>query len=145
MLTVKRNGGGLVIAGRDQQIAITDRAITLDGLTINSSGEYEKNGVEVIYGHGAALIINEGLQIAVAFEEPVGPFEKSQFTPCDVLITPVTEGLNKQLETYDPKMLILTEQLPEGAGRNLSVVTVDQVKLTATGLPTEGREHFLLQ
>ena len=147
MLTVKRQGDGLVIANRASEVGVglNDRAITLDGQTITSPGEYERNGVEVIYGVGAALIVSEGVQIAIAFEAKPGAFEKNQFTPCDVLITGATEEISNLLETYDPKVLVLTSPLPEGAGRNLSVAEVDQVKLTSSGLPTEGREHFLLQ
>lgn len=153
MLQIRpKQGGAVEIADRDKTLVIDGTVVRLGESEFSSPGEYEVEGVEVVYGSNAALIVWEKLQIVVTFQpEKPSAFEKSQFAPCSVLIIDgKTTELDKQkatelLETYDPSMVIFGQSTNttdlEGS---LKIEDRDVLKVSESALPTEGREHYRL-
>src|SRR5688572_27920455 len=101
-----RANQGIELKQGQSTLVLSANSLKLGDQAFTEPGEYELSGVEVIYGTNSALIAWEGLQITYIFNasKPT-PFEKTQFSPSDVMIFSV-ESLNKAdfnelLETYD--------------------------------------------
>lgn len=146
------NGGAVELTDRDKKLTILGSTITLGETEFSSPGEYEVEGVEVVYGTNAALIVWEKLQTVVTFtaDKPT-TFEKSQFAPCSVLIIDgQTTALDKAkatelLETYDPSVVVFSQQVDISEVQDaLKIEERDVLKLSEATLPTEGREHYRL-
>ncbi len=153
MLQIRpKKDGAVELSDRDKSLVISQKQIQLGDETFSTPGEYEVEGVEVVYGTSAALIVWEKLQIVVIFTlERATTFEKSQFSPCSVLLidgeatTLDKPKVTELLETYDPSVVVF------GASTNvteiqdaLKIEDRDVLKLTEALLPTEGREHYRL-
>jgi len=147
-----KKDGNFELTDRERTVTLDNGQIQLEDLTVSEPGEYEVEGIEIVYGSQAALIIWNHLQIAYIFnaDKPTS-FEKSQFTPCNVaLIDPQVSGLDKQkatelLEAYDPSVVVFgstttTSEIQDA----LKIEERDVLKLTEASLPVEGREHYRL-
>lgn len=154
MLNCKSNKSGrLELTDKNTNVLLDGQTVTLADEKFESPGEYESNGVEVIYGQTAALIVWERLQIVYVFA-PDAPssFEAGQFSSCDVMVLgPREAALDKTsmtalFEAYDPTVVILspTISLDSSLKETLKVQETDQVKLAAATLPVEGRDTYLL-
>lgn len=153
MLQIRpQKGGAIELTDRDKSLTIERGAIRLGETEFSSPGEYEVEGVEVVYGTTAALIVWEKLQIVVTFtaEKPTA-FEKSQFAPCSVLIVDgEATALDKPkatelLETYDPSVVVFGSTVSVTDLQDaLKIEDRDVLKLSEASLPTEGREHYRL-
>lgn len=144
--------GEIELTDKKTTIVLGNNEATLGDQVFNSPGEYEHSGVEIVYGANALLLVWERLQIVYAFsvDAPTG-FEKTQFSSCDVLIFDPTEGeiskttLTPLTDAYDPSVIIFGAKPIEAATKDtLKIQAVDQVKLAAQTLPTEGRDSFQL-
>ena len=147
-----RKEGSFELTDRDRTVKLEGASIQLDEQTFDQPGEYEVEGIEIVYGTQAALLVWEKLQIVYLFQgEKPTSFEKSQFAPCNVLLVGSTvEGLDKPkvtelLETYDPNIVAFsstanTEQIQDA----LKIDERDVLKLTESALPAEGRELYRL-
>ena len=145
MLTLKTAKDGLGIASGQNQLILAGNNLSLDELSVSEPGEYEKSGVEIVYGEQAALIIWEKLQMVYVFKgEKPASFEKSQFAPCDILI--INDALaqmekatfNELLEIYDPRIVVT-----KVSGTEVSEA-VDNYKISTQSLPEEGRQFIAL-
>ncbi|OGD63100.1 hypothetical protein A3A71_03920 [Candidatus Berkelbacteria bacterium RIFCSPLOWO2_01_FULL_50_28] len=150
MLNLKSNSNGFEIKGTEK-LLLTGSKLSLGDLEVSSPGEYERGGVEIIYGQSASLIVWERLEIVYVFsgDKPSG-FEKGQFSPCDILIidgeaTKMEKAqVNELLETYDPNMVVFrASHVPTGIDASKSE-PVELLKLSAQTLPSEGREIVVL-
>lgn len=153
MLQIRpQKNGAVELTDRDKSLVIEHDKIRLGETEFSSPGEYEVEGIEVIYGQNAAMIVWEKLQTVVTFtaDKPTA-FEKSQFAPCSILIIdgqatqldkPKTTEL---LETYDPSIVVFgpTVNVTEIQDA-LKIEERDGLKLNEAALPTEGREHYRL-
>lgn len=146
--------GGLELTDKKATVTFDGTTINLSGDTFTSPGEYESNGVEVVYGQTAALIVWERLQIVYIFStNPPTPFESAQFSSCDVLVVgPGETSIDKAVATplfdaYDPTVIILSagSNVDGSLKETLKTQETDQVKLTAATLPVEGRDTYQLQ
>lgn len=154
MIQLKKNsGGGVELSDRRQAATLIDSSVKLSDQTISEPGEYEANGIEVVFGTAAALVVWERLQIAYIFTAgKPSAFERAQFTPCDVIvlsesITELTKtGLDEIIESYDPTIVIVNNaiKLEEKAKDSLKFQETNIVKLSIQTMPTEGREFYLL-
>ncbi len=147
-----KKDGAVELADRDKALTIEQSKIRLGDVEFTSPGEYEVEGVEIVYGTNAALIVWEKLQIVVAFTaDKPSAFEKSQFAPCSILIIdgdatqldkPKT---NELLETYDPSVVVFGSSVNVSEIQNaLKIEDRDLLKMNEAALPTEGREHYRL-
>lgn len=153
MLQIRPKKEGVVeLTDRDKSLTIEAGAIRLGDSQFTTPGEYEVEGVEVVYGSGAALIVWEKLQTVVTFstEKPTA-FERGQFAPCNVLIIDgATTKLDKQkvtelLETYDPSVVVFSPAVDITEIQSaIKIEDRDVLKLNEAALPTEGREHYRL-
>jgi hypothetical protein len=154
MLQLKRSKTGHYELS-DKKLAVTleDRSIKLGGSVIDSPGEYEEGGVEVIYSDNAALLVWDHLQIAyVTSEEKPNAFEKNQFASANILLLSEVLGevtkdkLSALTDVYDPQVVILSSKTPiEGQYKeNIKPVEQPLLKLSAQTLPTEGRDYIIL-
>lgn len=142
----------LVLSNKKLMVALGGKSIKINENNFDRPGEYEIGGVEVIYGNQAALLIWEKIQIVYLFETAKATqFEKTHFSPCDVLVIGEEAGaLTKQafsdlLETYDPAAVIVSSKtVADEITASHKVQVVEAVKLTHQTLPTEGREIFIL-
>jgi len=148
MINLKAADGSFELSGSGNKLSLADKAIRHDQLTIESPGEYETGGIEIIYGQSAALIVWEHLQIVYIFEdEHPTSFEKSQFSPCDGLIVavkPEKVKLNQLVETYDPRLIIIPERFAGGTPAEAGQ-TQESLKLSSQNLPVENREFIKLK
>ncbi len=153
MLSIRpAKDGAIELTDRDKVLTISGRSMRLADSEFSSPGEYEVEGVEVVYGQSAALIVWEKMQIVVTFsaDKPTA-FEKSQFAPCSVLvINGETSELDKAkatelFETYDPSVVVFSHHVNvSGVQDALKIEERDVLKLSENTLPTEGREHYRL-
>ncbi|QQG49610.1 MAG: hypothetical protein HZB70_02275 [Candidatus Berkelbacteria bacterium] len=150
-IRVAKNGE-YELTDRSRTITLAGGKIKLEDQAFDEPGEYEVEGVEIVYGTQAALLVWEKLQIAYIFsaDKPTS-FEKSQFSPCNILlIDPAISTLDKPktnelLETYDPNVVVFCFQTPiEEIQGALKIEDRDILKLTEATLPLEGRELYRL-
>ncbi|MDP3992998.1 MAG: hypothetical protein Q8Q05_02175 [bacterium] len=152
MLQAKTTPTGFELKNTQQKLTLADNQIGLGELIVDEPGEYEAEGVEIIYGQSAALIVWDKLQIVYAFgaDKPT-PFEKAQFSPSDVVI--FSQALpslsktffNETLEIYDPNLVIVsaTANLEE-VKSSIKTEPVDSAKISDQTMPEEGREYIVL-
>lgn len=155
MLTCKSNkSGGQELTDKKTNVFLNGQTVTLADEKFESPGEYESNGVEVIYGQTAALIVWERLKIVYVFgSDAPSSFEAGQFSSCDVLVIGGRESsldkaaLTPLFEAYDPTIIIFgpSANIDSGFKESLKIQATDQVKLAALTLPVEGRETYQLQ
>lgn len=147
-----KKDGHFELTDRSRTVSLEAGHIKLDDQTFAEPGEYEVEGIEIVYGTQAALIVWEKLQIAYIFraDRPTS-FEKSQFTPCNVLLVDSTVAdldkpkVNELLETYDPSIIVFGSTASVSDIQDaLKIEDRDVLKLTETSLPTEGRELYRL-
>src|SRR5580765_6893261 len=114
MLQVKSVERGFELKNGSQKVILDEPTVSLGDTVVDKPGEYEAGGVEVIYGQTAALVVWDNLQIVFVFSlDKTTAFEKSQFSPCDVVVfgsslakLPKT-SFNEALELYDPKVVVV--------------------------------------
>lgn len=148
-----RKEGGFNLSNRTNSLTLLEQSIVLEDQTIDQSGEYEADGIEVIYGTSAALVVWENIQIAyVMSANRPSSFEKSQFTPVDVLIIntgekEVNKGLLAELlEDYDPGIVVVSSKTnTESFGETYKFEEKDSIKLNEQIIPSEGRSFYLLK
>ena len=69
MIQLKRSSSGSYeLTDKKQVVKLKEKTISLGEYQINTPGEYEQGGVEVIYSQSAALLVWDHLQIAYIFE-----------------------------------------------------------------------------
>lgn len=152
MIQLKSKSEGYELTDRKKTLILEGSSIKLEDQTFDESGEYEVEGIEVIYGNQAALIAWEKLQIAYIFD-PKKPtaFEKSEFTPCNVLvlaksITSLAKtDFGELLETYDPSIVVAcSASASEELKNTYKFEPIDNLKLALASLPEENRELYVL-
>lgn len=152
MLQAKTTPQGFEIKNSQQKLSLADKVIELADTTINRPGEYEAGGIEVIYGQAAALIVWDKLQIVYVFSlDKTTAFEKSQFSPCDIVIFSQSLALlkkaafNEALEMFDPNLVVVSAKndLTEVQGL-VKTPPSETAKFAAQFLPEEGREFIVL-
>lgn len=147
-----RNSDQFELTDKLHSLSLEQQRIKLDEEIIESSGEYEANGVEVVYGEKAALIGWENLQTTYIFQlsQPTA-FEKANFAPTNVLIIAADgQELTKQLfgellEAYDPSIVIIGKGAKiENLASTYKFQEKDLLKVSTSSLPEGGREFYLL-
>jgi len=147
-----RNSDQFELTDKLHSLSLEQQRIKLDEEIIESSGEYEANGVEVVYGEKAALIGWENLQTTYIFQlsQPTA-FEKANFAPTNVLIIAADgQELTKQLfgellEAYDPSIVIIGKGTKiENLASTYKFQEKDLLKVSTSSLPEGGREFYLL-
>jgi hypothetical protein len=154
MVQLKRSkNNDYELSDKKLTLLLKDRDIKLGEYLINSPGEYEQNGVEVVYAVNAALIVWDHLQITYVFQsEKPDSFEKNQFSSTDVLLLSESMGeiskdkISALTDVYDPRMVVFGSKAPidEGYKTTLKVEEQSPVKLAAQLLPVEGRDYIVL-
>ncbi|MEK7202118.1 MAG: hypothetical protein AAB669_01130 [Patescibacteria group bacterium] len=152
MLQAKTNATGFELKNTQQKLTLAERKIELGELTVDEPGEYEADGVEIVYGQSAALIVWDKLQIVYVFgaDKPTA-FEKAQFSPSDVVIfsqsLPILNKtfFNETLEKYDPNLVIVSAKSDvEEVKGSIKSDPVESAKISDTTMPEEGREYIVL-
>lgn len=145
MLQLKNSRDSLELSGRDLTVSLKSNQVAIGDVVIDSPGEYEAGGVEVIYGPGAALLAWERLQIVYVFNpELVGAFEKQEFSPCDVTIisqTKEAKTVQQLLETFDPRIVVIDNTLSD---EMIKAEETKLVKLQSSSLPEADRQVYRL-
>jgi hypothetical protein len=151
MLQIKLNANKYEITDKKTTAVLEGSNIVVQQQTIVSPGEYEAEGVEVVYGERAALLVWERLQAVYVFStESPKIFDKSQFASADVVIigTEVTQlnkdSISELLEAYDPTVIIASSNttIDESLAAAMKVQQVPLVKLSEQTLPVEGRDFY---
>jgi hypothetical protein len=151
MLQIKLNANKYEITDKKTTAVLEGSNIVVQQQTIVSPGEYEAEGVEVVYGERAALLVWERLQAVYVFStESPKSFDKSQFASADVVIigTEVTQlnkdSISELLEAYDPTVIIASSNttIDESLAAAMKVQQVPLVKLSEQTLPVEGRDFY---
>lgn len=152
MLQAKTTPTGFELKNTQQKLTLADNQIGLGELTVDEPGEYEAEGIEIIYGQSASLIVWDKLQIVYVFgaDKPTA-FEKAQFSPSDVVI--FSQALpsvsktffNETLEIYDPNLVIVSAAANlEEVKASIKTEPVDSAKISDQTMPEEGREYIVL-
>lgn len=151
MLQIKLNANKYEITDKKTTAILEGSNIVVQQQTIVSPGEYEAEGVEVVYGERAALLVWERLQAVYVFStESPKVFDKSQFASADVVIigTEVTQlnkdSISELLEAYDPTVIIASSNtaIDESLAAAMKVQQIPLVKLSEQTLPVEGRDFY---
>lgn len=151
MLQIKLNANKYEITDKKTTAVLEGSNIVVQQQTIVSPGEYEAEGVEVVYGERAALLVWERLQAVYVFStESPKIFDKSQFASADVVIigTEVTQlnkdSISELLEAYDPTVIVASSNttIDESLAAAMKVQQVPLVKLSEQTLPVEGRDFY---
>jgi hypothetical protein len=151
MLQIKLNANKYEITDKKTTAVLEGSNIVVQQQTIVSPGEYDAEGVEVVYGERAALLVWERLQAVYVFStESPKSFDKSQFASADVVIigTEVTQlnkdSISELLEAYDPTVIIASSNttIDESLAAAMKVQQVPLVKLSEQTLPVEGRDFY---
>ncbi|MEK7534996.1 MAG: hypothetical protein AAB563_01135 [Patescibacteria group bacterium] len=152
MLQIKTVEEGFEIKNGQQRLILTGEKINLGDLDVSEPGEYESEGVEIVYGESAALIVWDKLQLVYIFghEKPTS-FEKTQFSPCDTVIfgrflqTLGRSFFNETLEQYDPSQVVVsTKTNTEEIQSSFKSDPVDTFKMSDQTMPEEGRDFVRL-
>jgi hypothetical protein len=152
MIQLKSKNSSFELTDRKRTLVFHGPDLELEDQTFNEPGEYEVEGIEIVYGAQAALVVWENIQIAYIFDSSKpAAFEKSQFTPCNVIVlahnvTGITKPqLNELLETYDPNIAVASpDSISSELKSGYKFAQTDNVKLTAQSLPAEGRELYII-
>ncbi|SRR3989344_2489516 len=152
MLQIKTSEPGFEIKNSQQRLALSGEKINLGELVVDQPGEYEAEGIEIVYGESAALLVWDKLQLVYIFAtNKITSFEKSQFSPCDVVIfSQSLPSLNKSffnetLEQYDPSQVIVsTKTNIEEVKSSFKNEPTDTIKLSDQTMPEEGRDFTVL-
>jgi len=152
MLQIKTVERGFELKNAQQRVILDEPTISLADTVISRAGEYEAGGVEVIYGQTAALVAWDKLQIVFVFNlDKTTAFEKSQFSPCDVVVfgsslPKLTKAnFNDTLEMFDPKIVVIANKTDLSEIQPIiKVEPVESGKLASQSLPEEGREFIVL-
>lgn len=152
LLKVAKNGG-FELTDKNHIVTVNDKQIQLGSTPISAPGEYEANGIEVVYAEHGALLVWERLQILYLFtlDSPTA-FEQAQFNSSNVLLlsqqllNASKSQLNEQIAAYDPSVIILSESSAADETKEaFKFETTNSIKLQMTALPEEGRTFYLLQ
>lgn len=123
---LERNNSVVIISDK-KEIIFSDDTLTLDGMTINFPGEYEKSGFLLsvmeeggkllfsirVEDHDIAYMSTDTLEIT----EPIADF----FSNTDILILPGTKNAAKIYENLDGRIVI-----PFGSEKNIFLSTLGQ-------------------
>jgi hypothetical protein len=147
-----KKDGGFELTNRQQTVLLEGSRVSFNDQSFTEPGEYEVEGIEIVYGTQAALLVWENIQFAYVFNaDKPASFEKSQFAPCNVLILDAAvESLDKPkitelLEVYDPNVVVFGAEKSVAEIKDaLKIEPQDILKLTESALPTEGRDLYLL-
>lgn len=143
----------LVLSDRRQTLELRAAQISFNGTTIGEAGEYEKDGIEIVYATASALIVWERLQFVYVFDSKnPSEFEKTNFAPCNTLIFALNlsamdkSTFNAWVEVFDPNIVAVTnrETLDEQLAKTVKLQPTNQLKVTIQTLPTEDRQFYLL-
>ena len=154
MIQLKRSSSGSYeLTDKKQVVKLKEKTISLGEYQINTPGEYEQGGVEVIYSQSAALLVWDHLQIAYIFEATKpDAFEKNQFSSTDVLLLSEEikeiskDQLTMLIDSYDPRAVIISSQteIEKSYKENIKPLEQSPIKLSAQALPVEGRDYLIL-
>lgn len=152
MLQIKTTERGFELKNSQQKLVLAGDEISLGELTVSEAGEYEADGIEIVYGEQAALVVWEKLQIVYIFNSNKPTvFEKTQFSPCDVVIfnqslSALNKGFfNDILEQYDPNIVIVSAKTNLDEIRStVKTEPIELAKISDQTLPEESREFIVL-
>lgn len=154
MVQLKRSkSNDYELSDKKLTVLLKEQTVSLGNHSIDTPGEYEQSGVEVVYATNAALIIWDHLQIAYVFKaDRPDAFEKNQFSSTDVLLLSESiEELDKDklsalTDIYDPRAVIFGTKTPveDGYKNTLKAVEQTPIKLSTQTLPMEGRDYIVL-
>lgn len=154
MIQLKRSKSeSFELTDKKQIVILKEKIITLGEYTIDTPGEYEQGGVEVIYSKSAALLVWDHIQIAYIFEiSKPDAFEKNQFSSTDVLllsedIKEITkDSLTMLTDSFDPRAVIISSktEIEKSYKENIKPLEQSPIKLSAQSLPMEGRDYLIL-
>jgi hypothetical protein len=145
--------GHYELTDRKELVVLEDQQVSAGERKFAETGEYEVNGVEVVFGTSAALIIWEQLHLVYIFKEDApSAFEKVQFASCDIVIIDKTISTIKKdtfeeiMDAYDPRALVISNStnIEATSKDSLQVQETSLIKLTEQTLPAEGRDFYKL-
>lgn len=155
MIQLKRDkSGNYELSDKKQTVVFSGSDIKLGEYSIASAGEYERSGVEVVYGTSAALLVWEKLQIVYVFSlDKTTSFEKNQFSGADViLVADSIEKINKDVmsqlnDAYDPRLVIFSikSEIDPTFAASIKPTEQPSIKLSSQTLVTEGKDYNILQ
>ena len=154
MIQLKRSKtDSLELSDKKQTVELSSKTIKLGDYNIDTPGEYEQGGVEVIYSENAALLVWDHMQIAYIFDL-VKPdaFEKNQFSSTDIiLISEDVKEITKDklailTDVFDPRAVVFSSRTEIDSSYKESIKPIEEspVKLSAQNLPVEGRDYIVL-
>ena len=152
MLQAKTIETGFELKNSQQKLELASSKINLGELTVDEPGEYEADGIEIIYGESAALIVWDKLQLVYVFgDKKPSAFEKAQFSPCDIVIFGQSlpnlgkAFFNESLELYDPSQVVVSAKTNiEEVKSSFKAEPTDSFKMSDQTLPEEGRDFIVL-
>lgn len=154
MLQLKRSkNGAYELSDKKQAVELAGKTIQLGSTAVNTPGEYEQGGLEIVYATNAALLVWDHLQICYLFslEKPDG-FEKNQLSSADIILLSndinkcSKEQLTELIGAYDPRTVIISSQTELDAHYREIIKPIEQtpIKLAENTLPVEGRDFYIL-
>ncbi len=154
MLQLKRSkGGAYELSDKKQAIELDGSNILLGTTTVDSPGEYEQGGLEIVYATNAALLVWDHMQICYLFSlEKPDAFEKNQLSSADIILlsdkieTCGKDQLTELIGAYDPRSVIISSKtaVDEAYKANIKPIEQSPIKLAENTLPVEGRDFFIL-
>lgn len=152
MIQVKTSENGFELKNGTPKLVLEAEKISLGGLIVDESGEYEAEGIELVYGQQAALIAWNKLQLVYIFgPDKPSTFEKSQFSLCDVVIFSsalpnITKTFfNETLEQYEPNLVIVSARTDLDEIQSLIKTEPVELAKISDKTPEEGRELIVLR
>ena len=154
MLQLKRSkGGAYELSDKKQAVELVGKEIKLGSTPVDSPGEYEQGGLEIVYATNAALLVWDHMQICYLFSlEKPDAFEKNQLSSADIILLSdeiekcSKEQLTELIGAYDPRSVIISSKTELDASYREIIKPIEQslIKLAENTLPVEGRDFYVL-
>lgn len=151
MVIKLKKTGGFEVSEKQSTVELSDGVVTYGDFHFKEPGEYEADGIGVIFGQNAAMITWQKLQVVYIFNcgTPT-KFEEEEFSSADAIMfdekisCETKPSIMELTDIYDPRVVIYSSrgEVLANLKDTVKVDAVDSVKISATLLPDEGRRDL---
>ena len=153
-MTIKlKKSGGIEVSDKQKSVSLDDGVITYNDMVVREPGEYEADGIGVIFGQNSAMLTWEKVQLVYIFKcQMPTKFEEEEFSSADAVvfeekICPENKpSITELLDIYDPRVAVFSSrgETLKSLKDSVKVEAVDSVKISTSLLPDEGRSLYSL-
>jgi len=142
MIQLVKTENGFILSGhKNNKVELRDNLVKINDEIINSVGEYEVGGVEIVYANSALLIIWQSIHLFYVFRDNLlSQFEKDQFASTQVVILSPkliigSKNYAELEKNLQPAMVIASSQEQTKSLPIAHWNEINSLKLSANSLP----------